>query len=284
MVVDAHTHVFAPVSDRYPRDVHELFPAGHAAPVEALLEAMAAAGVDRAVIVPVSHHDEYVRDALERYPDRFAAIGVAHQGGVGVDGYRGRRETAALRGLRLFSLGAGPAAEAGELDTYPLLAELARLGDALWFYGGREQMELLTLVLPALPELTVVLNHLGYWPGPFEAERGRPRFSAPYGDENLAAVTALARFPNVHVLCTGMYAFAEEPCPYRDLERVTSSLLDAYGPARLLLGSDSPWISAEPGYTETVEALDVHLAGLGTSERALVRGGNAARIFGWEDA
>ena len=53
---------------------------------------------------------------------------------------------------------------ARDLATWPLLAELARTGDKLWFYGGKEQMELLELVLAELPELTVVLNHLGFWP------------------------------------------------------------------------------------------------------------------------
>ena len=76
-VVDAHAHVFARVSERFPRDVHEdYFPAGADATAEELLAEMAAAGVDRAVLVPVTHHDEYVADCVERFPDRFAAIGV----------------------------------------------------------------------------------------------------------------------------------------------------------------------------------------------------------------
>jgi len=282
LVVDAHTHVFARVSERFPREVHELFPAGLEAPAEALLARMDLAGVDRAVIVPLSPHDEYVRDVLERHPGRFAAIGVAAPA-EDVDGYRSRCDAAGLQGLRLFSLGSGPAARAHELEAYPLLAELERAGDKLWFYGGREQMELLALVLAELPGLAVVLNHLGYWPGPFEAdEHGRPRFSDPYGDENLAVVCALARFPNVHVLCTGMYAFAEEPWPYGDLRRVASALLEAFGPGRMLLGSDFPWIAEEPGYGETIGAVDALLGDLDAESRAAVSGGNAARLFGFE--
>jgi L-fuconolactonase len=274
MVVDAHTHVFARVSARFPRDVHELFPAEHEATAETLLAEMESAGVDRAVIVPLSHHDAYVRDALERYPGRFAAIGVAGPQ-VDAERYLTRREAAGLRGLRLFSLE----------NAYPLLAELERLGDMLWFYGGREQMELLARLLEELPGLTVVLNHLGYWPGPFEADvHGRPRFSDPYGEENLAVVAGLAHFPNVHVLCTGLYAFATAPCPYEDLRRITSPLLAAYGPGRFVLGSDFPWIAEEPGYAATLAAVDVHLAGLDADGRAAVRGGNAERLFGFEES
>ncbi|HEY7536547.1 MAG TPA: amidohydrolase family protein [Gaiellaceae bacterium] len=274
-VVDAHAHVFAAVSDRFPRDVHELFPAEAEATAEELLAEMARAGVDLAVLVPLTHHDEYLRDCLERFPGKFAGIGVQRPGSVDVDEYRRRREQSRLQGLRLFALG-----EAGELAALPLLAELARLGDKLWFYGGREQMQLLERALDRLPELTVVLNHLGFWPTAFHAdEHGRPHFDTTYTAEGLEAVTALARFPRVYVLCTGMYAFAAGPCPYDDLRPVTAALLRAYGPGRLLAGSDFPWIRAEPGYAETIGAVDAHFAGLPEAERARIRGGNALELF-----
>ena len=76
-----------------------------------------------------------------------------------------------------------------------------------------------------------------------------------------------------------MYAFAAEPCPYDDLRPVTAGLLDAFGPRRLLLGSDFPWIRDEPGYAETIAAVDAHLDGLDEAERARVRGGNALELF-----
>jgi L-fuconolactonase len=269
-VVDAHAHVFAAVSERFPRDVHaEYFPAEAEATAEELLAAMAAAGVERAVLVPVTHHDEYVADCVERLPDTFAAIGV-QAGPVDVEAYRRRREESGLQGLRLFALD----------EAFPLLEELARHGDKVWFYGGREQMELLEAALERLPELTVVLNHLGFWPTDFHADaHGRPRVDTSYTAENLEAVASLARFPRVHVLCTGMYAFAAEPCPYDDLRPVVARLLDAFGPQRLLLGSDFPWIREAPGYVETLGAVDTLLDGLDGEERALVRGGNALELF-----
>ncbi len=280
-VVDAHAHVFAALSDRFPRDVHEaFFPAEAEATAEELLAEMGRAGVDRGVLVPLSHHDEYVRDCLERYPGRFAAIGVQAPGAVDVEAYRRRREAAGLQGLRLFALGEAGAVRAEDVAAFPLLAELAHGGDKLWFYGGREQMALLELVLAELPELTVVLNHLGFWPTAFHAdEHGRPRFDSTYTAEGLEAVTELARFPRVFVLCTGMYAFAAGPCPYDDLRPVTAALLGAFGAERLLLGSDFPWIRAEPGYAATIDAVRSHFAGLDDAAQARVFGGNAVELF-----
>jgi L-fuconolactonase len=279
-VVDAHLHVFRAVSDRYPRDVHELYPVDLEATAEELLTDMERAGVDKAVLVPLSHHDDYVGECVERFPGRFAAVGVQRPGSVDVDEYRGRRAHAHLQGLRLFALGNVPATRPEDVETFPLLRELARNDDKLWFYGGREQMDLLELVLEALPELTVVLNHLGFWPGALLVdEHGRPRFDVAYTPEVLEAVTRLARFRRVFVLCSGMYAFSTEPCPYDDLRPVTEAILDAYGPERLLLATDFPWIRAEPGYAETIAAGKAHFDGLGDAERALIFGGNALGLF-----
>lgn len=280
MVVDAHAHVFARVSDRFPRDVHELYPPDLEAPVEAFLADMDHTGVDRAVLVPLSQHDEYLRYCLERFPGRFAAIGVQQPGSFDVDEYRRRRELVGLQGLRLFELGSPSVTDPQLLECLPLLAELERSGDKLWFYGARPQMELLERVLGVLPDLTVVLNHLGFWPSAlYVDDHGRPQFTVSYTPEGLDFVQRLAHFPRVFVLCSGLYAFSSEPCPYEDLRWVTSGVLDAYGSKRLLLASDSPWIRSEPGYGETIASIDAHFPDLDEADRARIRGGNALDLF-----
>jgi len=282
MVVDCHVHVFAAASDRFPRDVHELYPAELEALVESLIAEMERAGVDRAVLVPLSHHDEYLRDCLQRFPGRFAAIGLQSDGAADVDAYRRRRESVSLQGLRLFELGDASITDPEQLACFPLLAELARSGDKLWFYGGEAQTALLERVLTTLPELTVVLNHLGFWPSNlFVDMHGRPRFNHRYSAQNLAAVESLARFPRVFVLLSGFYAFAVDPWPHGDLGWVTSALLAAFGPGRLLLASDFPWIQAVPGYAETFATIDAHLPGLDSADRDRIRGANAVELFGF---
>lgn len=282
MIVDSHAHIFAAVSDRYPRDVHELYPADLEASAELLLETMEVAGVDRAVLVPLSHHDEYLRECLHRYEDRFAGIGLQADETFDVDAYRRRREDVGLSGVRLFDLGNAAVAEPRELPCFPLLAEFAAAGDKLWFYGGEAQMELLVRVLETLPDLTVVLNHLGFWPGGlFIDEHGRPHFTSSYTADNLATVQGLARFPRVYVLLSGYYAFSSEPWPYADLRSVTEGLLGAFGAERLLLASDFPWIRIEPGYPSTVDTLDAQISGLAAADRARIRGANAVDLFGF---
>jgi predicted TIM-barrel fold metal-dependent hydrolase len=282
MVVDSHVHAFASVSERFPRDVHELYPPELEATAERLLGEMESAGVDRAVLVPVSYHDDYLADCLRRFPDRFAGIGLQPPGEPSAEAYRARRDALGLQGIRLFDLGDPATTDIERLPCFPLLAEFARAGDKLWFYGDGAQMELLERVLFALPELTVVLNHLGYWPSALSVdEHGRPRFSRPYSADNLAAAVRLARFPRTHVLFSGLYAFTRRPWPYNDLRPVTTALLEAFGPGRLLLATDFPWTAAEPGYLETVQTLDAQFPDLPAAERSLIRGATAADLFGF---
>jgi len=282
MIVDAHLHVFAAASERFPRDVHELYPAGLEARTESLIELMEATGVDRAVLVPLSHHDEYLHYSMQRFPGRFASIGLQPVGDTSVDAYRRRRESVPLQGLRLFELGDASISDPEALPNFPILAELAETGDKLWFYGGEEQMALLERVLAALPEPTVVLNHLGFWPTVLDVDaHGRPRFTRGYTAEGLEAIVRLARFPNVFVLFSGLYAFSDETCPYLDLRGVTSAILEAFGPRRLLLASDFPWIQVEPGYVETLGVIDAHFPDLDPADRERIRGANAVDLFGF---
>jgi L-fuconolactonase len=281
VVVDSHVHVFAAASTRFPRNLHELYPASAEALVETLLVDMEQAGVAHAVLVPLSPHDEYVRECLQRFPGRFAAIGVQQAGDFDPDVYRRRRDSTGFRGVRLFELGDPSTEHPEDLSCFPLLEELAGSGDLLWFYGDEAQMALLDRTLTALPDLTVVLNHLGIWPiaMPLD-EHGRPRL-AGYTNANLDAVRRLARFPRVFVLVSGLYAIAVEPSPYRGLRWITSALLDAFGPRRLLLASDFPWIRMQPGYLETIGSINAHFPGLAANDRARINGLNAADLFGF---
>jgi predicted TIM-barrel fold metal-dependent hydrolase len=280
-IVDAHLHVFIPPSDRYPRDVEELYPAEMEAPVEWLLEVMDGAGVDRAVLVPLSSHDEYLRACLERFPGRFAGIGVHDPASADpVAALRRRVEETGIQGLRVHHLGdpAAPAVEA--LETFPLLAGLADEGLKLWFYAAPDQLGLLPAVLDALPDLQVVLNHLGFCPQGYRIDQyGRPHIDVELPPPTLSAVLGLARFANVHVMLSGQYAFSREPWPYRDLEPVVAAVYRAYGAERLLWASDFPWIVREPGYDRQLALVDELLPGITPAERAAILGESALRLL-----
>jgi L-fuconolactonase len=281
MIVDAHLHVFRKRSKAYPRDVHELFPAAREAAVELLLETMDSAGVDKAVLVPLSHHDRYLRECLERYPGTFVGVGVEDVHALDrVADFRRRAETVPLQGLRMFTLGDATVADPEQLQSFPLLATLAEGNYKLWYYPRPDELSLFARALELLPNLQVVLNHLGFCQSGFVSdEAGRPRLKVPVPPPTLPDLLGLARFPGVNIMFSGEYAFSRRPYPYDDMMPVVRAIYDAYGAHRMLRASDFPWILDDPGYAKTLALVDHLLPDIDDSDRAAILGGTARRLL-----
>jgi L-fuconolactonase len=281
-MIDGHAHAFLRPSERFPRDVAPVYPAELEVRAEDLLAAMSGAGVDRCVVVPLSPHDEYLRECLRRHPGVFAGVGVHDPASSApADDYRRRAEETGLQGLRVHHLGDPSAPEIEALPMFGLLRALAEAGHVLWYYAPADQLGLLDRMLEALPQLTVVLNHLGFpMPAAFEPdEHGRPDIRAPLPPPTLPGVQALARFPGVHVMLSGQYAFSREPFPHDDLVATVRALYGTFGPDRMLWASDFPWIREVPGYARQLELVGHALPDLGPGERAALFGGTAGRLF-----
>lgn len=285
LVVDAHVHVFRPASVR-PRTVDDLVPAERDAPVEDLLGVMGAAGVDRAVLVALEADDGYLAEVLRAHPGRFAAIAVADAAVQGrsagadpVAELERRRAALAFAGLRTQWLG-DPALPLAESPMLPALRWLAERGLVLWGYLTPDQLPLLRQLPEALPDLVVVLNHLGFFPHDMRVDgHGRPAFDDPLPPEHVDAVAALARHPSVHLMISGHYALSHGSPPYPDLELVVHRLAAAYGAERMLWGSDYPWIRDVPGYATIVSLAERALPGASAAELAAIRGGTALRLL-----
>lgn len=282
ITVDGHAHVFRAASDRYPRAVHPMYPAELEAPVEELIETMDAHGVDRAVLVPLSPHDDYLAECLGAYPDRFTGIGVLDPAKSGDPENAGRRfSEIGIRGLRVHHLGDADTPE--ELDAWPILRAIQERDGIVWLYVSAEELSLLPSILERLPGLRVVLNHLG-WPLPEEFEiddLGRPAIKGPIPPPTLPIVEQLARYEGVHVMFSGEYAFSREGFPFSDLTRVVKRIHAAYGAGRMIWASDYPWINEDPGYKAQLDLVDHYLPELEPLEREAIMGQTAARLFGW---
>ena len=284
-VVDAHLHLFESISEQYPRDVFPgLTPPERRAPMDEYFGHMERAGVDKAVIVGISHHDEYLREVVATRPDSFAIVGVQDvSAGDQLANYRERRQATPFQGFRLFNLDPDPTQPADQIEMFPVLEQMAADGVKLWFYATEEQVLLLDRVLEHLPDLTVVINHLGFCPSIWDEIRadewGRPRFSLALPPESLKTIEVIAARPNVYVHLSGQYAFTQEPYPHPDLQPVVDAIYGIFGAERMLWASDYPWIAAEPGYPEQLALVDHYLPNLSEADRDAIRGGNAMRLF-----
>jgi L-fuconolactonase len=132
------------------------------------------------------------------------------------------------------------------------------------------QLDAAIETVAALPELRFVLDHAGKPPI-------RDRELEPWRDR----IGQLARYGNVTCKLSGLVTEAD-PAAWTvdDLRPYADTLLDAFGPERLMFGSDWPVCLLAASYDQVTIAAEELTAGLSGAERAAVFGGTAARAYG----
>lgn len=121
-----------------------------------------------------------------------------------------------------------------------------------------------------LPQLTFVLDHLGKPP---IASRARQPWAGH--------LRALAALPNTVCKLSGMVTEAAwDSWSVADLRPYADTVLDAFGPERVMFGSDWPVCTLAATYAEVVEAAHRLTAHLTPPERASVFAGTARRVYG----
>ena len=121
-----------------------------------------------------------------------------------------------------------------------------------------------------LPDLPMVIDHLA-----------KPQIKAHRTDEWLRHFQEAARHPNVFCKLSGMVTEADwGHWKVDDLKPYVRAALEAFGPDRLMFGSDWPVCELAAGYVEVREALNEALGPISASERDEIFGGTAARFYG----
>jgi L-fuconolactonase len=121
----------------------------------------------------------------------------------------------------------------------------------------------------AHPDLRFVLDHLGKPPiadGPI----------GPWAD----GIRALARFPNLSCKLSGMVTVADHArWTVSDIRPYADVVFDAFGPSRVLFGSDWPVCLIAADYRRVLDLVLDLTGSLTTTERELVLGGTARRVY-----
>jgi predicted TIM-barrel fold metal-dependent hydrolase len=125
----------------------------------------------------------------------------------------------------------------------------------------------------AFPELPILLHHLAFL---------GPRSAATPDATTL--VLAAARCPNVFVKYSGMgnIAAPSQEFPYGELQSIPRLLVDAFGPNRLLWGSDYPVSRRHMTYAQTLSLLTRH-GPLSGSDLDLVLAGTMQHLLDSRD-
>lgn len=159
------------------------------------------------------------------------------------------------------------------LEREDVLAGLAAVRDAGLVYDllvVPHQFPAAITAVRALPDLTFVLDHLG-----------KPPVAAGELEPWATGLATLAREPNVVAKLSGLVTEADrQHWTPADLRPYAETALEAFGPDRLMLGSDWPVCLLAGTYAEVMDAADSLLDGLTPAERDAVRGGTATRVYG----
>ncbi len=131
------------------------------------------------------------------------------------------------------------------------------------------QLPAAVAAVTALPDAPFVLDHCAKPP---IAEGGREPWATGIGD--------LARRENVTCKLSGLVTEADwTQWTVDGLRPYAELVLRAFGPDRLMFGSDWPVCLLASGYARWVSTVDELLCGLSADERAAVEGGTARRVY-----
>lgn len=93
-------------------------------------------------------------------------------------------------------------------------------------------------------------------------------------------ITELARRPNVTCKLSGMVTEADwHTWSPEQLQPYFDTVLEAFGPSRLMFGSDWPVLTVASTYSRWVETVATWLAPLTPTERAAIEGETATRVY-----
>lgn len=133
-----------------------------------------------------------------------------------------------------------------------------------------ENLTLVPELARRMPELTIVLDHLG----------GIPVTSGEFSPWS-ARLRAAAACPNVACKLSGLITRPpRDAAAMFDYAPAVREAVAAFTPARLMFGSDWPVSTQAGGYDLVMHVLHAQLAALTPTERERVLGGTAAAVYG----
>ena len=161
------------------------------------------------------------------------------------------------------------AAEGAAPDQDPIWERAQELGSTFMVYGPTEYLPAVEPIIARFPEVKVALDHNG---------------GAPVGEEPpqplLGHVVRFARYPNVHVKLTPQAHRSNQPFPHEDTFSLYERIYDAYGPQRLMWGTNFPGVLKGEGYLPALEMFRSHMPFLSDSDKEWLFHRTAESVWG----
>lgn len=284
-IIDAQVHIWEAVPSEPWDDPPQMFDLKNPFTVEAATAAMDAVGVDAAVISPPpAYHvrtpggfhrysSAYAQASVRRYPGRFAYVSHYDHRDPDIANLvadtRARQNSLGLR-VVVRSPEEWSDFHAGRFEALFSAAEHYQVPIMLFVSGHVAQAG---GVARAHPDLQLIIDHLGIRQPPW-----MKRDPEPFQD--LPKLLELTRYPNVAVKVTGAPALSREPYPFSDLWPHLLRIVDAFGPERLMWGTDITRVRSLCTYAEALGYFR-YSKELSEGDKTLMLGGTLRRIMRW---
>ncbi len=287
-ILDAHMHAWD--TGRF----HMAWATGRAGfaerPVSAYRVACAATGIVAAMIVEADVASHERRGEAEDFSARCVrgeAIGaVACLDPRREDFAAGAKALSTLPGIRAVRWIARTAADTADLVTSPRAREslelLGSLGLAFDLNVPPGELARAALLAASVPGTRIVLDHCGNAdPAAFGCAQARP--PAHDADVWQRGLDALAALPHVACKISGIVSgLAPGTWSAGDLAPVIERCRAAFGPRRILFGSDWPVCTFAGSLVQWLDAARAAMADRPAAERAAFYGGNARHWYALE--
>jgi predicted TIM-barrel fold metal-dependent hydrolase len=266
MIIEWNQHIFHADSNRYPIHQRASYRPGpnffSPDPLGDYLKRMDQYNIDRAVLVhPEPYGDDHrlVLECLEQYPDRFKGTALYYPDDPTAPAKL--RELVAQQPKIIamrFHAHRGKEEYLQSFDDPGVVAlweTAADLGLVVELHIGPNYARQAAARIIDFPDTPVLIDHLA------EPHLGNA--------VEFADVLDLARFDKVYMKFSGLNHFASDAPLYESARFFTRQVIATFGPERLVWGSGTP------------DMVDAHMPNHSAAERALVKGGNLARLLNW---
>ena len=256
-IVDTHVHIG--------RDHYE--------PVEMLLAQMDLNGVAKTVLVQstATLDNSYVLECIPRFPGRFSVVCRVDVNDPTAPDTLAGLHAAGAETLRIRNFHRSPGN-----DPLAVWRAAADLGMSVSVGGPADIFASADFdaLVAELPNLTVIIEHL--------AGMGIHAIGAPEmpPEATFRQALTLARHPNTVIKIHGMGEISDPPFPYRNTPPWVRMAYDAFGPARMIWGSDWPRCTNREGYRNSLRYTMAQMAGwCPPDDLRKIFGGNALALW-----
>jgi L-fuconolactonase len=266
-ILDPHVHVWAN-DPRYPWAAETTEPPGHDATPDMLLELMRVNGVARTVLVQFIGYrwdNRYALDTMKKCAPAFMGVCRVNPTDPAAPDHLQNLTEQGFHGVRLSPAGdvAGDWITGGLMP--PLWQRAQTLQVPMQIYAPITRMPDVLALIEKYPDLDVIIDHMA------DCSIDQP--------QELDKLIALARFPRVFVKISHIWSISRQPYPWLDAQEYVKRLYAAFGPQRLMWGTDWPVCNGWTTYNRTLSVVRDDMAFLNEEDKSWILSKTVERLW-----